>query len=230
MSNSHDGPRARLKQRFLEHGLDNFNDLNVLELLLFYAIPRQDTNEIAHRLLDRFGSLASVMEANYEELVDVPGIGENAATLLKLISQIDRRYLMSKTEVRPQIRSSSQAGEILIPRYRFAREEIVYLLCLDSRNLLISCEELGRGTLGEANVSVRSIVEVALKRNAAAVILSHNHVDGFAIPSQADRYATKRIFDALKLVGITLADHIVVAGDDFVSFADSGLLELTKIL
>ena len=230
MSNSHDGHRARLKQRFLEHGLDNFNDLNVLELLLFYAIPRQDTNEIAHRLLDRFGSLASVMEANYEELVDVPGIGENAATLLKLISQIDRRYLMSKTEVRPQIRSSSQAGEILIPRYRFAREEIVYLLCLDSRNLLISCEELGRGTLGEANVSVRSIVEVALKRNAAAVILSHNHVDGFAIPSQADRYATKRIFDALKLVGITLADHIVVAGDDFVSFADSGLLELTKIL
>ena len=125
-----------------------------MELLLFYAIPRQDTNLIAHRLLDRFGSFAAVMEATIEELREVPGIGENAATLLKLIPQIDRRYLMSKTEERPQIRSSAQAGKILIPRFRFAREEIVYLICLDSRNILISCEELGRGTLGEANVSV----------------------------------------------------------------------------
>lgn len=229
MSNSHGGHRARLKQRFLEHGLDNFNDLNVLELLLFYAIPRQDTNEIAHRLLDRFGSLSAVMEATMEELTEISGVGENAATLLRLISQIDRRYLMSKNEERPQIRSSAQAGKILIPRYRFAREEIVYLLCLDSRNILISCEELGRGTLGEANVSVRAVVEMALKRNAAAVILSHNHVDGFAIPSQADRYATKQISEALKLVGIMLADHIIVAGDDFVSFADSGLLDLARI-
>ena len=229
MSNTHGGHRARLKQRFLEHGLDNFNDLNALELLLFYAIPRQDTNEIAHRLLDRFGSFAAVMEATMEELREIPGVGENAATLLKLIPQIDRRYLMSKTEERPQIRSSAQAGQILIPRFRFAREEIVYLLCLDSRNLLISCEELGRGTLGEANISVRMVVERALKRNAAAVILAHNHVDGFAIPSHADRYATKQIFDALKLVGIMMADHIIVAGDDFVSFADSGLLELSRI-
>ena len=229
MSNSHGGHRARLKQRFLEHGLDNFNDLNALELLLFYAIPRQDTNVTAHHLLDRFGSFASVMEATFEELTAVPGVGENAATLLKLIAQIDRRYLISKTKERPLIRSSTQAGEILIPRYRYAREEIIYLLCLDSRNQLISCEEMGRGTLGEANISVRAIVEMALKRNAAAVILSHNHVDGFAIPSQADRYATKQIFEALKLVGITLADHIVVAGDDFVSFADSGLLELARI-
>ena len=226
MSNTHGGHRARLKQRFLEHGLDNFNDLNVLELLLFYAIPRQDTNEIAHRLLDRFGSFAAVMEATMEELQEIPGVGENAATLLKLIPQIDRRYLMSKTEERPLIRSSAQAGKILIPRYRFAREEIVYLLCLDSRNLLISCEELGRGTPGEA---VRAVVERALKRNAAAVILAHNHVDGFAIPSRADQYATRQIYDALKLVGIMLADHIVVAGDDFVSFADSGLLELARI-
>ena len=229
MSNTHGGHRARMKQRFLEHGLDNFNDLNVLELLLFYAIPRQDTNEIAHRLLDRFGSFSAVLEATIEELREVPGVGENAATLLKLIPQIDRRYLISKTEERPQIRSSAQAGKILIPRFRYAREEIVYLLCLDSRNMLISCEEIGRGTLGEANVSVRAIVEMALKRNAAAVILAHNHVDGFAIPSHADQHATRQIYDALKLVGIMMTDHIVVAGDDFVSFADSGLLELARI-
>lgn len=226
---THDGHRERLKRRFLEHGLENFNDVNALELFLFYAIPRQDTNELAHRLLDRFGSLASVLEATEEELRQVKGIGENAVTLLKLIPQMDRRYQMSKTSDQKRVRSSEEAGRILVPRYRYAREEIVYLLCLDSRSMLISCEEIGRGTLGEASISVRTIVETALKRNAAAVILSHNHVDGFAIPSKADRLATKQIYDALTLVGITLSDHIIVAGDDFVSFADSGLMEFNRL-
>lgn len=222
---THDGHRERLKRRFLEHGLDNFNDLNAIELLLFYAIPRQDTNELAHRLLDRFGSLAGVLEATPEELLQVKGIGENALTLLKLIPQMDRRYQMSKNADQKRIRSSEDAGKVLVPRFRYAREEVVYLLSLDSRNLLIACDEMGRGTLGEASISVRSIVETALKRNAAAVILSHNHVDGFAIPSKADQLATRQIRDALTLVGITLSDHIIVAGDDFVSFSDSGLLD-----
>ena len=222
---THDGHRERLKQRFLEHGLENFNDLNAIELLLFYAIPRRDTNELAHRLLDRFGTFAGVLEATPEELRQVKGIGDNAVTLLKLIPQMDRRYQISKSADQKRIRSSEDAGRILVPRYRYAREEIVYLLSLDSRNLLIACDELGRGTLGEASVSVRAIVETALKRNAAAVILSHNHVDGFAIPSKADQLATRQISEGLTLVGITLSDHIIVAGDDFVSFADSNLMD-----
>ena len=226
---THDGHRERLKRRFLDHGLENFNDLNALELLLFYAIPRQDTNELAHRLLDRFGSFSAVLDATAEELREVRGVGENAVTLLKLIPQIDRRYQISKADPKPTIRSSEDAGKVLIPRYRYAREEIVYLLCIDSRSELISCEEIGRGTLGEASISVRSIVEHALKRNAAAVILSHNHVDGFAIPSNADQLATRQIAEALKLVGITMSDHIIVAGNDYVSFADSGLMDLCRM-
>lgn len=225
---THDGHRDRLRQRFLEHGLDNFSELNALELLLFYSIPRQDTNALAHRLLDQFQTLAGVLEAKIEDLMKVPGVGENTAALLKLIPQMDRRYLISKNQDQKQILCSDDAGKVLIPRYRFARDEIIYLLSLDSRNMIISCDEMGRGTLGEASVSVRSVVETALKRNAAAVILSHNHVDGFAYPSQADLSATKQIRSALKLVGITLSDHIVVAGDDYVSFADSGFLTMNE--
>lgn len=220
----HDGHRARLKQRFLRHGLDSFDDHSVLELLLFYAIPRRDTNELAHRLIERFGSLAGVFEARVEELMRVEGLGENAALLIKLVPQVSRRYAISKTAGERVIRSSEDAGRLLMPLFLYAREEIVYLICLDGKGRVISCKELSRGSVNETEVSVRAIVETALAQSAVSVILSHNHVDGFAIPSYEDEMTTRRIRSALLLVGITLADHIIVAGDDFVSFADSGLL------
>lgn len=226
---THDGHRERLKKRFLEYGLENFNDINALEMLLFYAIPRQDTNEIAHRLLERFGSFAAVLDAPADQLQEVKGVGENTAVLLKLIPQIDRRYQISKNTGRVRICSSADAGKFLVPRYRYAREEIVYLLSLDNRNQLIACDEIGRGTLGEASISVRGIAECALKRKAAAVILAHNHVDGFAYPSSEDQLATKQIYKGLRMVGITLSDHIVVAGEDYISFADSGILSFCNL-
>lgn len=220
----HDGARERLRERFWRGGLDGFPDVHVLELLLTYAIPRRETNSIAHALLERFGTLAAVFEASREELESVKGVGENAAALLKLIPALDRRYHMSKTGEVTRIQSSDDAGRLLIPRYRHAREEIVYLITLDGKRELIACEEIGRGTIDEAHVSVRTIVETALRRNATAVILSHNHVDGIALPSHQDERTTETIRQALRYVGVTLSDHIIVAGDDYVSFADSGLL------
>lgn len=220
----HDGHRDRMKKRFVRHGLDNFDDHSVLELLLFYGIPRKDTNEIAHRLIAHFGSLPAVFEARYEELLRVEGIGENAAALLSLIPQVYRRYQIAKADDNRTIHTSEDAGRHLLPRYLYAREEIVYLMCLDAKSRLICLKEIGHGSLNEATVSIRTIVETALAQNAAAVILSHNHVDGFALPSREDEMTTYRIRDALLLVGITLADHIVVCDGEFTSFADSGML------
>ena len=196
----HDGHRARMKARFVRSGLDNFDDHSVLELLLFYAVPRRDVNELAHALLDHFGTLDAVFEASFEDMMRVPGVGENVATLLTLIPQVGRRYQMAK------------------------RRQVVYLLCLDAKGGLISCREVGRGVVNAAEVSVRAIVETALSQKAVSVILSHNHVDAYALPSREDELTTRRIRDALLLVGITLADHIIVCGEDYVSFADSGLL------
>jgi DNA repair protein RadC len=219
----HSGHRARVKQRFLRSGLDSFDDHQVLELLLFYAIPQRDVNELAHALLNHFGSLSAVFDAPEQELQQVPGIGENAAVLIKLLPQIGRRYLISKEADSGVIQTSAQAGRFLLPRFFAERDETVYLLCLDVKNKVLGCQCLFRGSINSAQISTRKIVEAALKYNASCVILAHNHPSGMALPSEEDYRTTERISAALRAVGIELRDHIVVADRDFVSMADSGV-------
>lgn len=218
----HDGHRERLKSRFLEHGIDSFNDLNALELLLFYAIPRRDTNVTAHALLDRFGGLSGVFEASVPELTDVPGVGENAALLIRLVPQMMKKYELSKVSDMRSFHKSSQVAQFLIPRFMTEREELVLVLCLDSRNNMLCCEVLNRGVVNAVDISVRRLVETALKHRASAVVLAHNHPDGVAIPSREDEVFTEKAMEALRLMGIRMMDHIVVAGKSFFSMRDSG--------
>ena len=217
-----------MKARYRDHGLDNFNDVNVLELLLFYAIPRKDTNELAHALLDHFGSLDRIFEASVPELEEVPGIGENTALLISLVPQITRRYLMAKGNCICSITSSAEAGKYLVPRLMFEKEEKLLLLCLDAKKSVISCINLGSGVVNAVDVNVRKVVENAVRHRANTVILAHNHPGGVALPSREDERITLEIAAALKLVGIPLVDHIIVAGDDYVSFADSGMMGLSN--
>lgn len=220
----HDGHRDRLRQSFLEHGLMSMNDINALELLLFYAIPRRDTNEIAHHLLDRFGSLDGVFSAPAEELQEVDGIGENAAALLTLIPEIMKKSRVSKAREIRQIRSSDDAGAYLLPYFMNERDEVVYLLCLDTKRCVICCAEMGRGVVNSVDTGIRRIVERALKVRASSAIIAHNHPDGIALPSREDEVFTRALFNALETVGIRLEDHIIVAEDDYISMADTGLL------
>lgn len=220
----HDGHRDRLRQSYLEHGLMSMNDINALELLLFYAIPRRDTNEIAHRLLDRFETLDGVFSASAEELQEVEGIGENAAALLTLIPEIMKKSRVSKSREIRQIRSSDDAGACLLPYFLNERDEVVYLLCLDTKRCVICCAEMGRGVVNSVDTGIRRIVEKALKVRASSVILAHNHPDGIALPSREDEVFTRALYNALETVGIRLEDHIIVAEDDYTSMADTGLL------
>lgn len=224
----HDGHRDRLRARFSEHGLDNFNELNALELLLFYAIPRRDTNEIAHALLACFGSLEGVFLASERELLQVPGIGTNAAALIRLVPQLMKKSALSRPNRRETIMNSSDAGRYFIPRFMYEQDEVVYLLCLDAQKRVIKCAEMGRGVVNCVETSIRRIVETALKYKSSSVILAHNHPDGLALPSSEDDMVTKQVNTALALVGVSLEDHIIVAGDDFVSFADSGIMRLYR--
>lgn len=224
----HDGHRDRLRARFLEYGLDNFNDLNALELLLFYAIPRRDTNEIAHALLECFGSLEGVFYASERELLQVPGIGTNAAALIRLVPQLMKKSALSRPDRREVIMNSSDAGRYFVPRFMYEQDEVVYLLCLDGQKRVIKCAEMGRGVFNCVETSIRRIVETALKYKSSSVILAHNHPDGLALPSSEDDMVTKQVSTALALVGVSLEDHIIVAGDDFVSFADSGIMRLYR--
>lgn len=224
----HEGHRERLKATFSEHGLDSFNELNALELLLFYAIPRKDTNPVAHALLDKFGSLSAVFDASMRELLEVPGIGESAAGLIRLIPQIFKKSQIGRAEEIKQIRNSSDAGKYLLPRFMNERDEVVMALLLDAKKSAICCLEMGRGVVNTVDTSVRRIVEAALKNKASSVILAHNHPDGIALPSREDDYFTKSLYKALEIVGIRLSDHLIVSGDEFVSMADSGVMNLYR--
>ena len=221
----HDGHRERMKKRFIEHGLENFDDHNVLELLLFYALPRADVNPIAHKLLEKFGSLAAVFDAPAEELARVSGISANTALFIKLIPQVSRRYLMSRTRFEDILDSTEKAGRYLLPHFFAERDEIVYMICLDAKCKVLNCKLLFRGSVNSANVSIRKIVENALLYNSTSVIIAHNHTSGIALPSHEDKITTRRIENALRAVDVVLADHIIVADDDFVSMADNGFFK-----
>lgn len=214
-----------MKKRFLEHGLESFEDHSVLELLLFYALPRADVNPLAHTLVDRFGSLSAVFDAPVEELVKTTGIGRSTAEFIKLIPQVSRRYLVSRTSFDDILDTSKKAGEYLLPRFYAERDEVVFMVCLDAKCKVLNCRLLFRGGVNSAAVSVRKIVENALAYNSTSVILAHNHTSGIAVPSNEDKETTRRIEQALGAVDITLSDHIVVADDDFVSMADNGFFK-----
>ncbi len=217
----HEGHRARVKKRFLEEGLDHFSDIQALELLLFYALPRVDTNPIAHGLLDRFGSLSQVLEASPEELCKVPGVGENGALLLNLIPQMGRFYMTDRAKSATILTSLEQCAEFLVPRFFGRKLETVFLLCLDAKCKVLCCKELGEGSVNSTGLSIRRVVETALGVNASSAVLAHNHPSGLAIPSPEDIQTTRRIAMALQAVEITLVDHIIVADDDYVSIAMS---------
>ena len=219
----HDGHRQRKKQRFLQHGLDSVADHEVLELLLFYAIPRRDTNETAHRLLEHFGTLKGVLTASVEELQKVEGVGESAAAFLHLLQAVGYRALREAGDD-TILNSVDSAGAYFQKLLRGERREVLYQVCLDAKGKVLSHKRLSSGTVSMAPVNVREVVENALYTDASGVLLAHNHPSGIALPSEDDRQITMQIRQALGTMGIELVDHIIVADNDFVSMAASGML------
>ena len=221
----HDGHREKMKKRFLEGGLDHFADHEALELLLFYAIPRRDTNELAHRLIDRYGSLDAVFSAPAEDLMRVDGIGEHAAALIKLVPRMVQKSRLAAVRRETVLSDVDRMGEYLLERFRGEKNEVIYQLCLDRKGKLLSCRRLNEGGVDSSELNIRRLVENALLASASLVVLAHNHPSGIALPSQEDYVTTDRVAEALEVVGIRLLDHIIVADDDYVSMAASGVLK-----
>lgn len=220
--NVHGGHRERLKNRFLEEGLEHFDEHQVLELLLFYCIPRQDTNPIAHALLEHFGSLSQVMEAAPSELKKVAGMGEASATFLSLLNAFNRYYQVNRASSLVILNTLEDCGRYLMPFFYGRRNETVYLLCLDAKCKVLCCKEVGEGSVNSAAVPIRRVVEMALGVNATSVVLAHNHPSGIALPSDEDQLTTRQLAIALAAVDITLVDHMIMADDEFVSLRQSG--------
>ncbi len=218
----YDGHRDRLRKKFLEHGLDVFSDHEVLELLLFYALPRRDTDTLARALLKEFGSIRAVLDARPTELKRIPGIGDNAAVLLQLMTPLARRYQLSRELNNVRLATTADCGKYLMPYFFGCNLEQIYLLCLDVQCRVISCRLLEEGTQCYVSLPIRRAAEIAIDSSAASVILAHNHPAGLALPSEQDLAATFKLEQTLKSLDIILVDHIIVAGNDFVSLRDSG--------
>ena len=220
----HEGHRERMRKRFVSQGLNSFEQHEILELLLYYCIPRKDTNAIAHLLIQKFGSIEKVLEANIEELRSVSDMSFNAAVLLAMVPQLFRIYSTYKNIEKLTLTSSKDVGEYMVSLFTGYTDENFFILCLDSRNRVNYLEHVHRGVVNEAVVYPRKLVEIAIRHRAVGVILAHNHPAGTPEPSRADIKTTRCIETAMGAISINVVDHIIVTGTQYVSFAEKGLL------
>ena len=218
----HAGHRSRVKTEFLARGLEGWPDHRVLELLLFYAIPQGDVNALAHELIERFGSLSGVLDASADELKKVPGVGEHTAVLLRLIPALGGRYQEQRGSFGCLVNTSEEAAAVLAPYFYGARNEMVYILCLDGKRKLLGVRKLSEGCIDAAEINIRRLMEEIMALRAVRVCLAHNHISSLALPSRADWVATDRLQILLESVGVLLVDHIIFVDDDAVSLAASG--------
>ncbi len=221
--NVHEGHRERLRQRFLSEGLENFQDHNVLELLLFYSVPLKDTNEEAHNLIDTFGSLSGVFDASFEDLCNVKGIGERSATLIKMMPELFKKYEVDKINNDNAILDTShKVAEYVAPYFKGVTNEKMYVLCLDSNCRVLKFAQVSEGIVNTAPLNTRKIMETALNCSASSIILIHNHPSGIVAPSRKDIDATISMVNLMEKVSLRISDHIIIGnGSDFFSFRKS---------
>lgn len=214
--NPHKDHRARVKARFARAGISAFAPHELLELLLFYAVPQKDTNVLAHRLLDRFGTLCGVFSASAEELCQVDGVGEHVATLLRLIMPAASCALTEGVKVKETtFRKLSTVGGYLVNLYMGQPRETVYLLLLDNAYTLLDCIKVHEGSVNSVAITPRKLLEYAYHAHASMAVLAHNHPSGIAIPSSEDINTTISIKQAFDTMGVVLLEHILVAGDSY---------------
>ena len=226
----HKGHRNRMRERFLNNGLDGYAEHEALEMLLYYCVPRMDTNLLAHRLIDEFGSLPQVFEATVADLMRVEGIGKSVAIAINFFASFCRYYYVKCTQQENvMLRSPEDFGKYLTPHFLNRRNEVVFAVCLDGKANVISCKMISEGSLNAAGVSIRRVVEVALASNSAAIVLAHNHPGGLSIPSGEDIQTTLMLAKALQTVDVELVDHIVFSNTNFTSMRETGYYDIRDV-
>ncbi len=214
--NVHKEHRLRFKAKFRKEGLDVFEPHEVMELLLFYAIPKQDTNEVAHKLINHFGSVSAVFDAPYEELIKVAGIKEHSATLLKLIPEIGAYYNLDKVKRGETFANIEKIAEYCVYKYLKENEEKLEIILFDPEMHMLGTETLAEGSQCSVDINVELVGKMVFGYNASGFILVHNHPSGVVRPSDADVELTKYIHSAMKPFGKVLIEHLIVAGNKYV--------------
>lgn len=217
--NLHKDHRKRMKARFLKDGFDSFESHNILEMLLFYSIPRKDTNEMAHKLIQRFGSISGVLDASHEELFEI--VPYNSAVHFKMISQLMHLYFGEKAEFKigPVLDTTDKQGEFFIGRYVGHTVEQFQYVCLDDNFQILKSGVMRKGTVNSTNVDTRDLVASVLACGATNVVIAHNHPNAPAVPSNRDVIVTTFVTRALDTINTHLLDHIIVYGKTFCSMS-----------
>lgn len=218
--NVHEGHRERMRNKYVNKGIEVFEQHEILEMLLFYAIPRKNTNDIAHRLLEACGSLSAVFDAPIDILIQ-QGLSYNAAVLLHMIPDLSRAYQSDKFDNEEKIITDENIGKKMVHLFAGKNEECVYAFFLDAKGKEKYSGIISKGDASSAPLFSKDIVSIAARCKAVTVIIAHNHPSGVAFPSRADLEATADIADALDTIGIHLADHIIVADRDYISLSST---------
>ena len=224
MSNIHEGHRDRMRSRFLQEGADGMETHEVLEMLLYGTSPRGDTNEIAHHLLDEFGSLSNLIEADPEEITKTAGVGIKSAVFLSLLHEVVRRYEQEKLNAKPALTSLSRSVDYCKALLAYRTTECFYAICLDSRRKVLHTSKISEGTVNDTAVSPRLVVEKALRYKATSVLLCHNHPNGSVKPSWSDIVLTSSLRKTLEPLGVQVMDHIVIGENQYFSFFENDML------
>lgn len=218
--NVHEGHRERMRNKYVNKGIEVFEQHEILEMLLFYAIPRKNTNDIAHRLLEACGLLSAVFDAPIDILMQ-QGLSYNAAVLLHMIPDLSRAYQSDKFDNEEKIITDENIGKKMVHLFAGKNEECVYAFFLDAKGKEKYSGIISKGDASSAPLFSKDIVSIAARCKAVTVIIAHNHPSGVAFPSRADLEATADIADALDTIGIRLADHIIVADRDYISLSST---------
>lgn len=228
--NIHADHRERMKQRFIAEGLEHFDYHNILELLLFFAIPRKDTNPIAHELIQKFGSFSAVFSADVQQLQSIKGMTRGAAILIKMIPEVYRKYAEDSLNRINILNTSELVGDFLLTKFIGRPLETVGLICLNNSCKMLKFEWISEGSFSSAPVNIRKIAETAFSCNAVSVILAHNHPNGGLKPSHKDIRTTETIKAVLKKLDIDLLDHFIVAEGRWSSMMEEGYLGVGRIV
>lgn len=220
--NAHEGHRARMRKRYLDSGFDNFQNHEILEMILYNCYSRRNTNNIAHKLLDSFGSISAVLEAPVDALIKC-GVSESVATYLHMIPDICRVYFDDRNNSKDKIVNYETLGQSFVNKFIGRVDECVYLLLTDAKSKEVFCGVVSTGTSVSSDVSVRKIVDLAMRYNATNAVIAHNHPSGVALPSRDDLVMTSTLYHTLGSIGVRLVDHVIVADEEYVSLRENEL-------
>lgn len=216
--------RKRLRERFQKAGAEGLHDYELLELLLTYAIPRREVKPVAKKLIQHFGSLSGVLDANQKELEEVSNVGPISATLIRLVKELCGAYLAEKMKHRDLLSSPQAVVDFARVKLASLPHEAFMVIHLNTKNEVIEHEIVHEGTIDRAVIYPRRIIEAALTQHAAGLILVHNHPSRHIEPSEEDKRLTRAIIEAARTVDIRVLDHIVVGKDGYFSFKEKDLL------